>query len=302
MFKNNQIEEEKKIENSDKKINIKKPNYFLIDNNKSFTEEKIDLNNFNNIHQLTEIDSSPKGIRNKYKKLKKGNLEKNSRNFLDQKIEDNKTDLNENKNESKKENPIRKVLLDKDELFNAFNFFQQLSKKEEYKNKTCDYFKNKLFEFILNSKKRKSKILYNNCLKKNKDIFNVNDYFHLESKTFYNCNKKKSKFLTKSYSFSYNNNYKNNIFNNFLNISHDNIKETQKSVSQIFDEFFSIENKIKDKTNSEENSKFSNHEYSFDLKHKEKNEISFQSIQDKEKSNDKFFDFNNNYKFIFIFK
>ena len=290
MFKKNQIEEEKKVENSDKKINGKRENYFLLEENKSFKQEKDGLNIFSNHQQFSEINSSSKGIRNKYKKLKKGIIENNSQNFLEQKIEDNKTDLIDNKNVKH----IRKILLDEDEIYNAFVFFQQLIKKEESKNESQGYFKDKLFEFILNSKKRKTKILPNTSYKKNKNILKTYDCFHLYSKTILNCDKINSRHLTKSLSFSFKNNNKNNIFHNFLNLSQENMKNTPKSASQIFDEFYSIENKIRDKTISEENSQFSNHEYSFDLKHKERNEISFQSIQEKEKTNIKFFDFNNN--------
>jgi hypothetical protein len=83
--------------------------------------------------------------------------------------------------------------------------------------------------------------------------------------------------------------------NNYFDLLDENAKNTPKSVSLIFDEYLLSANKTKNKMDSHNNSKYSNHEYSFDLKNKEKNEISFQSIPDKEKANNKSIDSHDNY-------
>jgi len=295
MFKKYQMneEEEEKVGNSDTKLISKTKKYSLYDKNKSFNEKEIDSNLFKNNQMLTEINSSTKCLRNNFEKFKIRILD-NSRNYFVQKNDDNKIVLNNEENKILKYGD--EVLLDKEELFNAFNYFQQLLKKEEYKCNRRDEIKNKLFDFILKRKSNKNKVkINNNNLKREENIFNTYDCHQLYPKILYDVNTYRNsiKKIIKSFSFSFSNNYKQNIFDNFCNLSKENIRDTPKSVSQLFDEILLTENKIKDKSISEDNSKFSNHEYSFDLKHKEKNEISFQSIPDKEKQSDKFFDFDN---------
>ena len=93
--------------------------------------------------------------------------------------------------------------------------------------------------------------------------------------------------LVKSYSFSFGNYHKNRILNNYLYFLNEQ-RETIKSNSQIFNDYLLIDKKFKEtKTISQENSKSFHHNYSFDLKIREKNELSFHSIPEKEKEKEK---------------
>ena len=287
-------EEEEKVGYSDTKIVCKTKNYSLYDKNKSFEEKDDNPNLFKNNQIFTEINYSTKCLRNNYEKFKLGILNANSRDLFNQQNEDNKSVINDDKNKRMYES---EVLLDKEELFSAFNFFQQILQNGEHQNKSEDNIKNKLFDFVLKRKNIKNQEKINNNLKRDENIFNTYNCHYLNPKILYDFNtyKNSNKKIIKSFSYSFINNHKQNIFDNFYNLSKENNRDTPKSVSQLFDEILLTENKIKDKTISEDNSKFSNHEYSYDLKHKEKNEISFQSIPDKERHNDKFFDLDNNF-------
>ena len=283
------LNEEEKVSNSDTNIKNKTKKYLLRHKNKSFNEREINSNICKSKQLFSEINISAKSLKNNYKKYKKGIFGVNSRNILNQQNGDD--------NKYKIEKYDNKVSLDKEEIFNAFIFFQEILKREDYKNRNRDYIKTRLFEFILQNKNINNKKENNDNFTINQNLFNTNDCLHLYTKTTYgfNINQNINKIMPKSFSFSFSNNDGRNIFLNFFGLSKENIKDSPKSVSQIFDDLLLMNNKIKDKTVSEDDSKFSNHEYSFDRKNKEKNEISFQSIPDKEKPNDKFFDFNNNF-------
>ena len=288
-------EEEEKVGYSDTKIVCKTKNYLLYDKNKSFDEKEDNPNLFKSNQIFSEINYSTKCLRNNYEKFKLGILNANSQDLFNRQNEVNKSVINDDKNERIKYES--EVLLDKEELFCAFNFFKQLLQNGEHQNKSEDNIKNKLFDFVLKRKNIKNQEKINNNLKREENIFNTYNCHYLNPKILYDFNtyKNSNKKIIKSFSYSFINNHKQNIFDNFCNLSKENNRGTPKSVSQLFDEILLTENKIKDKTISEDNSKFSNHEYSYDLKHKEKNEISFQSIPDKERHNDKFFDLDNNF-------
>ena len=119
--------------------------------------------------------------------------------------------------------------------------------------------------------------------------------FKCNKKTFsgYWTNKNEYKKISKSFSYSYSEANKNNIINNLTNLSAEKIKDAFKNNSQIFDEYLLTDYKKKDKTNSQDFFKYYNHDYSFDARNKDKNEISFHSIPEKEKTKDKFFYYNN---------
>ena len=289
MFKQYQINEEEKVENSERIIQDKTKTYLIKNKNRSFKEKDITSNILIKNQTLTGTSSSTKnmrGIREKYKK-ELGTI--NSRNFVNQQIDENKTMVDKSKGNKYPE----EILLNKNELYNAFISFQELMNKDEYKNKNEDYIKNKLFEYIIHNKNEEYKIEYYNNYKENKYGLNTHDYVHFNSKTLYDFNSRqlKNKNLIKPFSFSYSNNFNKN---NLLNLSNENIRDTQKSFSQMFDELLLTNEKFRNKTISDDNSKYLNHEYSYDLRHKEKNNISYNSIPDKEKD-DKFFDLNNNF-------
>ena len=299
MFKN-QIknkEEEKIVGNSEQKIIRHTPTFEFNINFNSYKEKENNINISRKNVSFTDINISNKSLRNNSGKFINKILEINSRNFLNEEYDDNKT-IN-NKIIDKKIKYIEEIRINKNELYNCFIFFQQLLKNEEYKHKNEEEIKTKLYNFIIEKKygkNNKSKIGRNkDTLEKNKTLFYTADNQNLYTKTYYDYNRvqNKNKIIRKSFSFSYNYNYKNNFFLNYFYLLDENVKDTPKSSSQIFDEYLLTDYKKKEKTNSKENSKYSNHEYSFDLRKKDNNEISFQSIE-KESMNDKFFDFNNN--------
>ena len=292
--KNN--EEEKIIENSEQKIIRHTPTFDFNINFKPLQENENNINLLEKKLSFTDINISNKSSRNNYGTFKKKILEINSRNILNDEYDDNRTIINKI---NKKSKYIEEIKVNKNELYNCFVFFQQLLNSQELKNKNEESIKTELYNYIIENKfGTNTKILRRNkdILTKNRTLFHTIDNQNLYTKTFYDYNRKQNtnNIIKKSLSFSYNHNYKsNNYFTNYFCIEDENVKDTPKSVSQIFDEYLLTDNKRKEKTSSKENSKYSNHEYSFDLKNKENNEISFQSIE-KEKINDKFFDFNNN--------
>ena len=228
-------EEEEKVGYSDTKIVCKTKNYLLYDKNKSFEEKEDNPNLFKNNQIFTEINNSTKCLRNNYEKFKLGILDTNSRDLFIQKNEDNKSAINNDKNKRIKYE--HEVLLDKEELFIAFKFFQQLLQKGENQNKSEDNIKNKLFDFVLKRKSIKNQVKNNNKIKRDENIFNTYNCHHLNIKlydfyTYKNSNKK----IIKSFSYSFINNHKQNIFDNFYNLSKENIRDTPKSASQLFDE------------------------------------------------------------------
>ena len=289
MFNLQEEDEEEKVDNSEKIIKRRTRNFLINNENKTFKEKEINSNFFDNTH---EISSSTKSLKNNNEKYLKGIYKLNTHNIANKHNDDNKIFPNLNKRKNLEE----EISLNKNEIYNAFIFFQQLLNKEKYANKNKDYIKKKLFEFILEKKKEDNKIKLNNNLKINEKFFSTHDCLNFYSKPLYNYNifQFRNKNLIKSSSFSYNTNCKQKLIHNYFNLTNGNIKEIQKSASQIFDELILTDNNKKDKTFSVFDSKYSNHEYSFDLKHKEKNEISFQSIPEKEKQNNKYFDFDDN--------
>ena len=300
MFKNHlkNNEDEKILENSEQKIIRHIPTFDFNINFKPLQEKENNINLLEKNFSLTDINISNKNSMNDCGAFKKKISEINSQNILNEEYDNNRT-IN-NKNISKKPKDMEEINVNKNELYNCFIFFQQLLNSHEYKNKDEENIKTELYNFIIEKKygtNTKNPVRRNkDNLTKNKALFYTIDNQNLYTKTFfdYNRGQNKNKIIRKSFSFSYNHNYKNNnFFINYFYIEDENVKDTPKSVSHIFDEYLLTDTKRKEKTNSKENSKYSNHEYSFDLKNKENNEISFQSLE-KDKMNDKFFDFNNN--------
>ena len=211
-----------------------------------------------------------------------------------------------NKTENKKENKNLKVVtVNKDDLYNSFLLFQQLISKYDNENENnVEYIKNKLFEFISVKKVNffSETIEFNDNYDENENanIFDVQNYMPIYCKSQKELNininiknneknNKNNNNLIKSYSFSFGLNDKNRILNNYSYVFLNEQKDTIKSNSQIFNEYLLIDKKFKDKTKtiSQENSKSFHHNYSFDLKNREKNEFSFHSIPDKDKEKEK---------------
>ena len=177
--------------------------------------------------------------------------------------------------------------------------FQQLMLKYDNENENnIEYIKNKLFEFISVKKVNffSETIECNDNYDENEIIFDAQNYMPVYCKSDKdlninsNINNEKNKNnsnLVKSYSFSFGNYHKNRILNNYLYFLNEQ-RETIKSNSQIFNDYLLIDKKFKEtKTISQENSKSFHHNYSFDLKIREKNELSFHSIPEKEKEKEK---------------
>ena len=278
--------------------------HFIINNN----DDK-DNNNDN-------INSSPKNLNSKHdlnneqinnnsnKNINPKTINDNNNNnnvFKEIKIT-NKINKTDNKNLiNEKDNKDTKVItLNKEDLYNAFILFQQLNSKYKNDNENNEeYIKNKLFEFVSMKKNPffsetiECNVNYDD--NENENIFDVQNYMPIYCKSdkdvivnnHINENNNNNINLIKSYSFSFNLNDKNKILNNYLYTFLNDPKDTIKSNSQIFNEYLLLDRKIKEKTISHENSKSFHHNYSFDLKHKDKTELSFNSIPEKEKENDK---------------
>ena len=280
--------EEEKVDNYSKKNRTR--NIDIFNNFKSSKNKEINVNSPIKNQNITEIKN------NNLDKSKNQILNTNSNNVLK-----NDNDKNIQMKKTKKSiNNIKEINLNKDELYNAFIIFQQLLFNNEDENINEENIKDKLFNFVIEKKnnfKNKKRNKFNKVdSEKNNNIFFTDKNLHIFSKTFFDNNiiHNNNEIRDKNNSFSYRNYWKNKKFFNLFNLIDENIKESSKSVSQIIDEYLIKENKNKDRTNSQNNSRYSNHGYSFDAKNNEKNDISFQSILEKEKINDKFFDFNHN--------
>ena len=310
MFLNHQASEKKKMENTEKmthyKFNSTSPNNNLID------EANIIINT-KNINSLTEKTDSNFVKHFSIKILKNKNDDLNlNKHLIDTKSSDILFNQNYNSNEYKTidvQNKAKKnkkvkdinndnvnyknkspnlITLNKDELYNAFILFQNLIKEENERTNDIEYIKNRLFEFVL---KRISGNDDNMC--ENDDIFELQSYRRLLCKSEKLLNICKNSFdfveendinLIRNYSYSFNINNKNKILYN-------NTKDSNKSSSQIFNEYLLINSKLKDKTITPENSKSFHHNYSFDLKNRDKNESSSYSNRNKDKDN-------NNYNYL----
>ena len=305
MILNHQALEEEKMEISERmthyKVNSANPNINLIDeryiitNEKEITSltEKTELNfvkhfssknlknknedlNLNLNKHLIDIKSSDILFNqnynpNEYKTIDVPNKAKKNKNLKD--------NNNDNDNDNYKNKSPDLITLNKDELYNAFILFQNLIKEENERANDIEYIKNRLFEFVL---KHISGNDDNIC--ENDDIFEIQSFRRILCKSEKLSNLYKNNFyfieendihLIRNYSYSFNINNKNKILYN-------NTKDT-KSSSQIFNEYLLINSKIKDKTISPENSKSFHHNYSFDLKNREKNESSSRSNRNKDK-------------------
>ena len=313
MFLNHQASEKKKMENTEKmthyKFNSTSPNNNLID------ETNI-IKNAKNINSLTEKTDSNfvKHFSIKILKNKSDDLNLN-KHLIDTKSSDILFNQNYNSNEYKTidvQNKAKKnkkvkdinndnvnyknkspnlITLNKDELYNAFILFQNLIKEENERTNDIEYIKNRLFEFVL---KRISGNDDNMC--ENDDIFELQSYRRLLCKSEKLLNIYKNSFdfveendinLIRNYSYSFNINNKNKILYN-------NTKDSIKSSSQIFNEYLLINSKLKDKTITPENSKSFHHNYSFDLKNRDKNESSSYSNRNKDKDNNNYLENENN--------
>ena len=313
MFLNHQASEKKKMENTEKmthyKFNSTSPNNNLIDEANIITNTK-------NINSLTEKTDSNfvKHFSIKILKNKSDDLNLN-KHLIDAKSSDILFNQNYNSNEYKTidvQNKAKKnkkvkdinndnvnyknkspnlITLNKDELYNAFILFQNLIKEENERTNDIEYIKNRLFEFVL---KRISGNDDNMC--ENVDIFELQSYRRLLCKSEKLLNIYKNSFdfveendinLIRNYSYSFNINNKNKILYN-------NTKDSIKSSSQIFNEYLLINSKLKDKTITPENSKSFHHNYSFDLKNRDKNESSSYSNRNKDKDNNNYLENENN--------
>ena len=313
MFLNHQASEKKKMENTEKmthyKFNSTSPNNNLIDEANIITNTK-------NINSLTEKTDSNFVKHFSIKILKNKNDDLNlNKHLIDTKSSDILFNQNYNSNEYKTidvQNKAKKnkkvkdinndnvnyknkspnlITLNKDELYNAFILFQNLIKEENERTNDIEYIKNRLFEFVL---KRISGNDDNMC--ENDDIFELQSYRRLLCKSEKLLNIYKNSFdfveendinLIRNYSYSFNINNKNKILYN-------NTKDSIKSSSQIFNEYLLINSKLKDKTITPENSKSFHHNYSFDLKNRDKNESSSYSNRNKDKDNNNYLENENN--------
>ena len=277
MFNKYQIykKEEEKMENSHPKKR-KTRNFDFFNNYKSSKnkETKFKPNSTRKNKTITEIGN---------------NCDKNKNPFFNKNSKD--------KNINKFRNNKKEININKDDLYNAFIYFQQLLINNEDENINEENIKDKLFNFILEKKnnfneKKKNKF-NNNIYEANKTILNSNKNRNKFTKTFYNDKiiQNSIEKKTNANSFSCINFWKTK---NFINLIDENIKDTPRSVSQIIEEYLLTNNKIKERTNSGGCSRFSNYGYSFDGKNNEKSNVSFKQTPEKEELNDKFFDFNNN--------
>ena len=302
MILNHQALEEEKMEYNERaahyKGNSTSPNNNLINERNVITNTK-------NINSLTEKAESNFVKHFSTKNLKNKNNDFNiNKHLIDTKSNDilfnpnnnsnefktidvpSKTKNNEkvkdinNDNDNYKNKKPNLITLNKDELYNAFILFQKLIKEENERINDIEYIKNRLFEFVL---KHISENYDNIC--DNDEIFELQSYRRIlcKSEKLLNINKKIFDFIDendinimRNYSYSFNINHKNKILYN-------NTKDTIKSSSQIFNEYLLINSKIKDKTITPENSKSFHHNYSFDLKNRDKNESSSHSIRNKDK-------------------
>ena len=204
---------------------------------------------------------------------------------------DNKINKTDNKNRINLKN-LKVVTMNKDDLYNAFLLFQQLISKYENEN-NVEFIKNKLFEFVSMKKINFTETIdYNEDENDNENIFDIQNYMPIYCKTErdinidLNNNEKNNKNnLVKNYSFSFSINDKNKILNNYTFLN--DPKESIKNNSLLFSEYLLFDKRNREKTISPENSKSFHHNYSFDLKNRDKNELSFNSMLDKEKEKDK---------------
>ena len=321
MLKNHKITEEEKIEN---KENIpyhnitSNRNYNLNINNQTEINNDNENNNYNYIS-----NSSNKALINDKRNFNKESINIDSNlNFNQKTIENNNTfkeikiinKLTKTDNKTPNNN-LKVVTINKEDLYNAFILFQQLISKYDINNENnIEYIKNRLFEFV--SMKRNN--FFNETIEcndnfddnENENILDIQNYMQIYCKTEkginlnnINNNENNNMNLIRINSFSYDVNDKIKIFNNYFSTLLHDAKETIRSNSQIFNEYLLIDRKFKDKTISEENSKSFHHNYSFDIKNKEKNELSFHSIEkNKEKEKDEYLiiennDIYNNYNF-----
>ena len=302
MFINYQIDEEEKVQNSYKTKLHQSHNYHFSNSNKSSIRKKINLNLSPEIKKFDNNYTSAKCFKN-YQNIKNEILNIHSKNIFKKSFGNRKCDyemknISNQKSKREKKKTIEQISLNKDELYYAFIHFQKLIEKEVCKNPCEEYIKNKLFNFAIEQKNNdinKKTLECHDNFNEDKISFNMNNYFQMYKKTFsgYWTNKNEYKKISKSFSYSYSEANKNNIINNLTNLSAEKIKDVFKNNSQIFDEYLLTDYKKKDKTNSQDFFKYYNHDYSFDARNKDKNEISFHSIPEKEKTKDKFFYYNN---------
>ena len=311
MFKNLITNEEEKVDIPENNLPCDN-NMNYINNNLNKEEKQIKSN-------INIISSTKKPIYNyinnsSNKNLKNEDLDKETKIIVSNQLLNNQTINNNNvfksikitnkinKTEKKKEKKnLKEVTVNKDDLYNAFILFQQLMSKYDNENENnIEYIKNKLFEFVSVKKVNyfSETIECNDNYDENDNaiIFDAQNYMPVYCKSDKDLNinsniknekNKNNSNLVKSYSFSFGNYHKNRILNNYLYFLNEQ-RDTIKSNSQIFNEYLLLDKKFKEtKTISQDNSKSFHHNYSFDLKIREKNELSFHSIPDKEKEKQK---------------
>ena len=281
---------------------------------------KREINNDNNNYNFISKTSS-KTLKHKKEISKKESLHIDTNNIFDQKTIDHnnvikdiqlidKLNKTENKRINNKNDNLNLITINKEDLYNSFIYFQQLISKFDNNNENNkEYIKNRLFEFVSLKKNNyfsetiecndnyEDNENYNE--NDNENILDIQNYMQIYCKTekYININNTDNNHmnLTKRNSFSYSIYDKNKIFNNYFLTFLNDAKETIKSNSQIFNEYLLIDRNFKDKQISEENSKTFHHNYSFDIKNKEKNELSFHSPdKDKENEKDKYLIIENN--------
>ena len=281
---------------------------------------KKEINNDNKNYNFISKTSS-KTLKHKKEISKKESLHIDTNNIFDQKTIDHNNVINdiqlldklnktENKRTNNKNDNLELITINKEDLYNSFIYFQQLMSKFDNNNENNkEYIKNRLFEFVSMKKNNyfsetiecndnyEDNENYNE--NDNENILDIQNYMQIYCKTekYENINNTDNNHmnLTKRNSFSYSIYDKNKIFNNYFFTFLNDAKETIKSNSQIFNEYLLIDRNFKDKPISEENSKTFHHNYSFDIKNKEKNELSFQSPDnDKENEKDKYLIIENN--------
>lgn len=321
MFRNRRTLEEEKVESSQKIIPYESYSTNInIDNLENNVQSIINPNNELNSSTIkTESNIGKNSFKRSFdgnlnnKKEEDINKSKQNANLCSNKILNNQNinnkifktiNITNKSNKVPKKNilireqnlNLKLVTLNKDELYNAFIFFQSLISRDENDNlNNVDYIKNKLFEFTSTKKHNffSETIEFNDNFEENENISDIQNYMPIYYKSdrdpiINNANEENNTNLIKSYSFCYSSNIKNKIFSyNARNSLSRNMKNTIKSNSQIFNEYLLIDGKMKDKTLSPEKSKSFHHNYSFDIRNKEKNELSFNSIQEKDKTKDK---------------
>ena len=329
MFRNHRTLEEEKVESSQKIIPYE--NYSTninIDNIDNIENNTQSIINQNNVINSSTIKTESNIGKNSFKRSFDGSLNNKKEEDINKSKQNIKLRSNKALNHQTINNKVFKtinitnkmpkktilfrnqnlnlkhVTLNKDELYNAFIFFQSLISRDENDNlNNVDYIKNKLFEFVSTKKHNffSETIEYNDNFDENENISDIQNYMPIYYKSDRNpiinntANEENNINLIKSYSFSYSTNNKNKILsNNTRNSLSRNMKNTIKSNSQIFNEYLLIDGKMKDKTLSPEKSKSFHHNYSFDIRNKEKNELSFNSIQEKDKTKDKCIEIENN--------